>query len=346
MKALETERLILRKYKEDDFAAVHSYGSIAENTTYMLFGPNSEEQTRDYIANAIREAEDTPVVNYRYAVTLKDTGKLIGGCDIHITDNAGEIGWIIHRDYWSRGYGTEIGKELLRYSFDELKLWRITARCDADNTGSYRIMEKIGMRREGLFFDVRPPHKQSGRKRSDELHYAILKDEWDTQKEIAFYNALPYTFDGFLDVPDLYNRVIHLICTKKSPGNPEKNWKPSYHFVICKGRKKIGNIDIRVGYGGGEKDDNLYYGGHIGYGIDEKYRGNGYAAEACRLLLPIAKAHKMTKLLITNNYTNTASKRVCEKLGARLIRTARLPEWNDLYKEGQRFVNVFEWSVD
>jgi predicted acetyltransferase len=78
----------------------------------------------------------------------------------------------------------------------------------------------------------------------------------------------------------------------------------------------------------------------------ESYAAHWATAVACRLLLPIAKAHKMTKLLITNNHTNIASKRVCEKLGAQFLRTVQLPEWNDLYKEGQRFSNIFEWSVE
>ncbi|HZK26856.1 MAG TPA: hypothetical protein VFD00_04860 [Thermoclostridium sp.] len=51
-------------------------------------------------------------------------------------------------------------------------------------------------------------------------------------------------------------------------------------------------------------------------------------------------------LLFTNNYINIASKRTCEKLGAKLIRTASIPEWHDLYKEGQRFENIFEWNID
>lgn len=65
-----------------------------------------------------------------------------------------------------------------------------------------------------------------------------------------------------------------------------------------------------------------------------------------RLLLPVAKAHGMTKLLITNNDTNIASRRVCEKLHARFLRVARLPEWEELYQRGQRFINIFEWSVE
>ena len=119
-----------------------------------------------------------------------------------------------------------------------------------------------------------------------------------------------------------------------------------YDFAICKDSEKIGEINLRVGYGGfGPDESSLYYGGQIGYGVDENHRGNGYAVRACRLLLPVAKAHDMTKLLITNHIGNDASRRVCEKLGLRLVRTIRLPEWHDLYKEGQRYINIFEWSI-
>ena len=61
--------------------------------------------------------------------------------------------------------------------------------------------------------------------------------------------------------------------------------------------------------------------------------------------MPVTRAHGMKKVLITNNHTNIASKRTCEKLGAKLIHIARLPEWHDLFKEGKRFVNIFAWSV-
>ena len=144
-----------------------------------------------------------------------------------------------------------------------------------------------------------------------------------------------------MDIPVLSDKMLYLVCTAKNPGNPEKKWVPSYDFAICKDGEKIGGINLRIGY-----TDGLYYGGQIGYGIDEKYRGKGYVVRACRLLLPVAHYHGMTKLLITNEHTNTASRRVCEKLGARLIRVARLPDWHDLYKRGQRFSNIFEWNVE
>jgi len=348
MKTLETERLILRKFTHEDFAAVHSYASCKGNVIYMLFGPNSEDETKAFINRAISHAEQTPWNQSSYAVVLKSTNTLIGSCDIHRRDNnSAEIGWILHCDYWNQGYGTEMGNELLRLGFEELNLQRIIACCDADNIGSYSLMEKLGMRRDAHFRDCRPAHKQSQRRYGDELHYSILKSDWETVKQIAYYNSLPFKFTGFIDIPTLTNGDIYLVCTEKTPANPEKMRVPAYNFIICKNGEKIGNTGLRIGYGGGPKNDNLYYGGQIGYVINEEYRGNNYAVEACKLLLYIAKAHKMTKLLITNNYTNIPSRRVCEKLGARLIGSmVRLPEWSDLYSEGQRFINIFEWDLN
>lgn len=341
MKTLETERLILRKYAEDDFAAVHSYANCVENTIYMVWGPNTEEQTKDFIKREISKTTENLRKEYNYAVVLKDTHRLIGGCGITLHESCSEVGWILHRDYWKQGYCTEMGQALLKFGFEELNLRRIIAYCDFENIGSYRVMEKIGMRREGVYLDGRPAHKLSDRQYSDELSYGILKDEWETHNEIAYYNSLPLKFNDFIDLPELSDGVIYLVCTGKYTANPEKKIVPAYHFAVCMGSEKIGGIDLRIGYTNG-----LYYGGQIGYGIDEKYRGNGYAGRACRLLLPVAKAHNMTKLLITNNHTNTASRRVCEKLGTKLLRVARLPEWHDLYQRGQRFSNIYEWSVD
>ena len=338
MKTLETSRLIMRAIKKDDFDAIHSYASCEENIIYMLFDPNDEAATRSFIECAMEFALKNPITVYQFAVVLKENEALIGGCDLHYTGkNEASIGWLLHRDYWGNGYGTELGRELFRFGFEELNLRRITATCHAENTGSSRLMEKIGMRREGLFFDARPPHKKESRPFGDELAYAMLKDEWDVQKEIAYYNALPVTFNGFIDIPKLNDGEIFLICTEKNPGIPEKKRVPEYRFAVCKDGEKIGDIGLRIGY-----TDGLYYGGQIGYGINESHRGKGYAANACRLLLPVAKAHNMVKLLITNNVTNHASIRVCEKLGARLVRIVRLPEWCELYKEGQRFSNIFE----
>ena len=340
MKTRETEHLILRTFREDDFEAVHSYASSAENTAYMLFGPNNEEDTRAFINRAIAKTSKNPITEYDFAVVLKETGKLIGACGLSIRDCDSEVGWLLHKDHWGQGYATEMGHALLKLGFDELNLHRIIARCDAENIASSRVMEKIGMRQEGLFYDCRPTRPGSPKPYRDELYYAILKEDWETQKEIAYYNALPCHFDQHIEVPTLSEGELYLVCVEKYAANPEKKHVPAYNFAICKGGDKVGSLSLRIGY-----TDDLYYSGQVGYVTDEPYRGKGYAAQACRLLAPIAKAHGMEKLLITNNYTNIASKRVCEKLGTRHVRLARLPEWASLYKEGQRYVNIYEWSV-
>ena len=178
MKTLETERLILRQFTKSDFAAVHSYAGCAENIIYMPWGPNSEGQTQAFINMAIAKANETPCANYQYAAVLKSTNKLIGASNLALSDDSGEIGWILHRDFWKQGFGTEMGNEMLRLGFEELGLHRIFALCDAENYGSFRVMEKIGMRREGCFLEGRPAHKLSDKKYSDEFIYAILNREW------------------------------------------------------------------------------------------------------------------------------------------------------------------------
>jgi len=156
---------------------------------------------------------------------------------------------------------------------------------------------------------------------------------------IEEFIALPYEFAGFID-SYLSNGEIHLECTKQSPADPVKKYVPAYHFDIKKADEKVGEINLRIGY-----TEGLYYGGNIGYGIEETYRGNGYAVEACKLVSSIAKGHGMRILFITNDALNTASRRVCEKLGAQFIEKVALPEWTDLYKEGQRFSNIFAWEI-
>jgi len=179
--------------------------------------------------------------------------------------------------------------------------------------------------------------------RNDDVYLNNIdsKEEKEVQEEIAYYNSLPVVFFGFIDVPELTDGEIELVCVATKSAIPEKNWVPSYEFEIRRDGRRIGEMNLRVGY-----TDSLYYGGHIGYAVDERHRGHGYAAKACRLLVPVIRAHGMKKVIITNEYSNIASKRTCEKLGAKFIRVARIPEWHDLYKEGQRFLNIFEWSMD
>ena len=162
----------------------------------------------------------------------------------------------------------------------------------------------------------------------------------EIRREMDFYAAQPARFEGFLDHGTLTDGVIELVCVLQTPAQPEKKWVPSYTFEIRVGGARVGETNLRIGF-----TDGLYYGGHIGYHIDEGHRGHGYAGRACKLLAPVMRAHDMTLALISNDVNNPASRRVCEKIGAKLVRTVAVPEAHDLYADGLRELNVYEWEV-
>jgi predicted acetyltransferase len=161
----------------------------------------------------------------------------------------------------------------------------------------------------------------------------------EIRKEIKYYNSLPVIFDGFLDIDGLRCGDVELVCSDKRPADRLRGYVPSYGFRIKATGIGVGYVSLRVGY-----TNNLYYGGQIGYSVDEPYRGRGYAGKACRALIPLMKAHGMTKALITNNPDNIASRRVCEKLGAKFLRVAKIPLTNEMFQDGERYKNIFEWD--
>jgi len=155
---LETERLLLREFVKNDVPAVLAYASDPETVKHMPLGPGD---ARPLVISAIKEAKAKRREAFYLAVVLKETGQVIGSGGITMEKDRfgrryvnGEVSWILRREYWNRGYGTELAAELLRFGFDELNLHRISAYCDAQNVGLVRVMEHCGMQREGTLRDV------------------------------------------------------------------------------------------------------------------------------------------------------------------------------------------------
>jgi RimJ/RimL family protein N-acetyltransferase len=179
---LQTDRLILRDFREEDWRGAHEYGSDAETVKYMPFGPNTEEETKDFISRTLARQKETPRLFYDFAIVNKPGNKLIGSCSVNIIDAANKeamIGYILQRDYWNKGYITEAARAVVAFGFEQLVLHRIIASCDPENTGSYRVMEKIGMQREG---HLRQEKMFKGVWR-DFLLYSILEKEWLSIKQ-------------------------------------------------------------------------------------------------------------------------------------------------------------------
>lgn len=176
---LESERLIFRKFVQDDFPIVYDWLSNLENMKYRSSEPKSEKDAHDYLNWAIKCANEEECSNFRYAVVLKKNKSLIGSCELYYTDrDPAGLAWELHREYWRQGYGTEIGKTLLQLAFDTLKLHRVIADCNVLNRGSYRIMELIGMRREAHFVKSYQGNSALNHEWCDKYQYAILQEEW------------------------------------------------------------------------------------------------------------------------------------------------------------------------
>lgn len=336
---IKTERLILRRFTLDDAEEMFKNWANDERVTrFLTWEPHGNLEVTKNLLTAWTDLYGSSCY-YNWVIEFE--GKAIGNISVvRFSDKSeyADLGYCICYDYWNKGITTEAAKAVINYLFSEVGVNRISISHATRNPYSGKVAQNCGMKYEGT---QRSSFKSNSGEFLDISVYSILREEWQTQKEIKNYISLPVVFNDFIEVPELTNGEITLLCKEKRPAIPEKKYVPDYFFEILKDNKKIGNINLRVGY-----TESLYYGGNIGYGIDEPYRCKGYAVEACKLIIPVIKAHGMKKLNISSEKDNISSKRVCEKLGAKLLRVATVPEWHEIYADGQRYENIFEWSVE
>ncbi len=146
---LATKRLILRPFTRDDYTSVHRYSTKAKVVRFMDWGPNSPEETANFINIVLMRNAETPRLSYDFIVTLKTTSEVIGACGIYFDEDNTKpptLGWVFDDTYWGNGYATEVAARLLAFAFNNLNVRVITASAVADNIASWKIMEKIGMR--------------------------------------------------------------------------------------------------------------------------------------------------------------------------------------------------------
>lgn len=175
---LETDRLLLRPYCDDDLEALHEIERREETARYLYNPPLDVDATRAPLERrkamtAIDEEHDGLILT----AVLKDTGTLIGHVTLELKSREyrqGEIGYVLHPDHQGHGYATEAATVMLRLGFEELDLHRIVGRLDARNVASAGVLERLGMRREA---HLRENEFVKG-EWVDELVYAILATEW------------------------------------------------------------------------------------------------------------------------------------------------------------------------
>lgn len=173
MQELTTPRLRLRALAPGDEDAVHRYAGDPEVCRFVTWGPNSVEDTRRFVAAAVRAAQlDGPPDSWTWAVVLD--GDLVGsvGLTVRSRENGrGELGYALRRDRWGSGVTTEAAGAVLQFAFGPAGLARVEATCRPENSGSRRVLERIGMQREGLLRS----HVVVRGERRDSLLYAALR---------------------------------------------------------------------------------------------------------------------------------------------------------------------------
>jgi RimJ/RimL family protein N-acetyltransferase len=178
---LTTQGLILREFNNHDWPAVLAYQSDPLYLRYTDWTERTPEEVQSFVQGFLDQQPQRPRTKFQLAVELKFSGEFIGNCGIRMASAGGheaDIGYELSPKQWGRGYATEAARAILRFGFTELKLHRIWSWCIAENVGSVRVLEKIGMQPEGRLRD-----KEYFKGRWwDTLLFAILEDEWQARQ--------------------------------------------------------------------------------------------------------------------------------------------------------------------
>lgn len=174
---METERLILRPMRMFDAFDMYDYARIPETSAYLTWNPHPDlEYTKNYLAFVISKYKSGEF--YDWAVTLKGKeGRMIGTCGfsrIDVSNNIGEVGYVISPAFQGNGYATEAVNEVVSFGFTRLNFHRIEAKYIVENVASRAVMERCGMHFEGI---SRGSMLVKGNYRDIGM-CAILQDEW------------------------------------------------------------------------------------------------------------------------------------------------------------------------
>ena len=174
---LKTERLLLRPFKLEDVDDVFEYASDPEWARYLLRRLPQLYTRRDAEEFVAGRFVSVWRVNPTFAIVLGS--KVIGGLHLDIQENKeiAALGYGLSRTHWGKGIVPEAAKAVIDWAFEEYGLAKVYATADLRNTQSQRVMEKVGMTREGVLRS----HRKGRGERVDEVYYGILRKEWEEE---------------------------------------------------------------------------------------------------------------------------------------------------------------------
>ena len=180
---METARLIIRRFCSNDWKDLLEYLSQEETVKYEPYDIFTEEKSK---REAIKRSENDSFL----AVCLKSSGKLIG--NIYLAEqgfSTWELGYVFNAAFLGNGYATEAARALIDHAFEEKNAHRIVAMCNPLNERSWKLLERLGMRREGCLLQniCFNTDEQGFPVWQNTYEYAVLRREWKTASS-------PHTF--------------------------------------------------------------------------------------------------------------------------------------------------------
>lgn len=171
-KTIITKRLVLRMFQKSDAVAAtklcNNY-NIYKNTLYLPY-PYSIEDALSWIEHHLDNFNANKL--YEFAITDKERGELYGAIALSNNQkfNNGEIAYWIGEEFWGNGYATEAAQAILQFAFDEKQYHKVFARCFNSNPASGRVLQKLGMKKEGILID----HVRKENRYEDLVYYGII----------------------------------------------------------------------------------------------------------------------------------------------------------------------------
>lgn len=179
---LASHRLLLRRFRPEDGAALHAYLCRPEAVEFEPYGVINRPEADEWAAG---RASDPAF----WAICLRPTGELIGNLYLARVPpedwRTWELGYVLNPDHWGRGYATEAATRLLGECFDAWGAHRVMAGCDVRNPASWRLLERLGFRREAHMLANASFHSDADGNPiwKDSYLYAMLDREWADQGE-------------------------------------------------------------------------------------------------------------------------------------------------------------------
>ena len=169
---IRTQRLLLRPFTSADVGDVFAYASDPEwslNVPNVPY-PYERRHAEEFVARKVP-------ADWEPSFAMEYQGRVIGSVEVNVNmqHRVAELGYGVAREHWGQGFSTEAVAAIVDHVFQALDVDKIVATAAAPNIGSWRVMEKLGMEREGY---LRKQRLQRGGVRVDEVRYGLLREDW------------------------------------------------------------------------------------------------------------------------------------------------------------------------